>query len=40
VNEVGGDYTRLQTLADQLQAVEKRLEANMVRWLELSEVGS
>jgi ATP-binding cassette subfamily F protein uup len=40
VNEVGGDYTRLQALADQLQAVEKTLDVNMVRWLELSEVGS
>lgn len=39
INRSGSDYTRLQALADELQAVEAELEACLERWLELAEIG-
>jgi ABC-type multidrug transport system ATPase subunit len=38
INASGSDYMRLQTLAEQLQALEIKLEATLERWLELSEI--
>jgi hypothetical protein len=37
VNTAGGDYEQLQTLVEQIQAVEIELETAMLRWLDLSE---
>jgi ATP-binding cassette subfamily F protein uup len=38
VNASGHDYERLQTLAEQLQALDSELDAAMARWLELSDM--
>jgi hypothetical protein len=38
VNAVGGDYERLNELAEELKSVESELERAMARWLELSEL--
>ena len=38
INASGDDYVRLQELAEALEAVDARLEAKMLRWLELSEI--
>lgn len=38
VNAAGGDYTRLQSLADELAAARAALETAETRWLELSEI--
>lgn len=38
INSSGSAYLRLQTLADQLQALEAELETTLERWLELSEI--
>jgi ATP-binding cassette subfamily F protein uup len=38
VNAVGGDYERLNELAEELKSVESELEGAMARWLELSEL--
>ena len=37
VNEAGGDYVRLQQLADELEQVSAELEEAELRWLELAE---
>ncbi len=37
INSAGGDYERLQALADKLESVEADLEGAMIRWIELSE---
>ncbi len=37
INESGSDYTRVQSLAAQLEALTARLEAAMERWAELAE---
>jgi ATP-binding cassette subfamily F protein uup len=39
INEVGGDYERLQPLADSLESVEGELEGVMIRWIALAELG-
>lgn len=39
INDVGGDYERLQPLADLLESVEGELEEAMMRWMVLAEVG-
>jgi ATP-binding cassette subfamily F protein uup len=38
VNEAGADYVLMQSLAEQLSAIEAELEDKMGRWLELSEI--
>jgi ATP-binding cassette subfamily F protein uup len=38
VNAVGGDYERLNELAEELKSVESELERARARWLELSEL--
>jgi len=38
INSSGSDYTKIQSLAAQLQQVEAELESVMERWLELAEV--
>ena len=38
INTIGGDYERLQQLADVLKTVEMELDTVMSRWLELSEL--
>jgi ATP-binding cassette subfamily F protein uup len=38
INQAGGDYERLQTLAEQLESLEAELESRLARWLELSEI--
>ncbi len=40
INNSGDNYTKMQTLAEQLQTVEAELDIIMERWLELSEIGS
>lgn len=40
INEAGADYVLMQSLAEQLSAIEAELEDKMGRWLELSEIGS
>ncbi len=40
INKSGGDYVQLQSLADELLAVETELEAGMERWLELEEMAA
>lgn len=37
INNIGSDYAKLQTLADQLAAAKAELETVELRWLELSE---
>lgn len=39
INTSGSDYTKMQTLAEQLQVVQTELDNIELRWLELSEVG-
>jgi ATP-binding cassette subfamily F protein uup len=39
INETGGDYEKMRSLADQLQTLGEELEIHMDRWLELSELG-
>jgi hypothetical protein len=38
INNIGSDYERLQSLADQLEAAKVALETAELRWLELSEI--
>ena len=38
INHSGTDYTKIQTLAAELQQIEAELETVMERWLELSEI--
>ena len=38
MNDVGDDYLRLQSLAEQLETTEHDLDAILDRWLELSEL--
>ena len=38
INKSGDDYLQLQALADELKAVEQRLEKSMKRWTELAEM--
>lgn len=38
INEAGGDYLRLQTLAETLATTRAALDTAMSRWLELSEI--
>ncbi|MFN8457937.1 MAG: ABC-F family ATP-binding cassette domain-containing protein [Anaerolineae bacterium] len=38
INASGGDYVRLQRLAEQFHGLETELEIKLTRWLELSEV--
>src|SRR5690606_33117054 len=37
VNEAGGDYVRLQTLAGELANIDHQLESALARWMELEE---
>lgn len=38
VNEAGADYVLMQSLAEQLAAIDAELDEKMSRWLELSEI--
>jgi ATP-binding cassette subfamily F protein uup len=38
VNEAGADYVLMQSLAEQLAAIDTELDEKMGRWLELSEI--
>jgi ATP-binding cassette subfamily F protein uup len=38
VNEAGADYLLMQSLAEQLAAIDVELDEKMGRWLELSEI--
>ncbi len=38
MSECGGDYQRLQSLADELEAVNAELERALARWFELAEI--
>ena len=38
VNEAGADYVLMQSLAEQLAAIDAELDEKMGRWLELSEI--
>lgn len=40
INEAGNDYVSLQSLAQDLQAVEQKIEQAMERWTELAEIGA
>ncbi len=37
MNECGDDYVRLQSLAEQLEAVDTELESSLARWFDLAE---
>ena len=39
INQAGGSYDRLRTLAEEFKEVNNRLQLIMERWLELAEVG-
>jgi ATP-binding cassette subfamily F protein uup len=38
INNIGSDYERLKSLADQLETTKSDLETAELRWLELSEI--
>ncbi len=38
INNIGGEYGRLQSLVDQLETIKITLETAELRWLELSEI--
>ncbi len=40
INEAGDDYVRLQSLVQDLQAVEANMEQAMERWTELAQIGA